>query len=612
MSGICGLISTRPAPPWHSRDIENIARVAAPQARATTVHAPEATFAAVASSIPAEVHQVDGILAAVHGHAQWPDGELASVARTRGAAAALAESYIRYRADCVLHVRGPCAIAVADTRRRSGLLAIDRLGIRGLCYAMRGDVLVFGTRADHVAAHAAVGRALSDQAIFNYLHGHVVASPCSIYANVGKLRPGERIVLDDGKLRHEYYWRLVYVDRSEQPIAELEDRFRGLARAGVQRAVRDEAVGAFLSGGTDSSTVTGMLTQALGRSVDTYSIGFNADGFDEIEYARIAARHFHATVHERYVTPGDVVDAIPRIAAACDEPFGNASIVPAYYCARMAQEDGKRLLLAGDGGDELFGGNARYAKQKVFEAYWMLPRPLRQRVVEPLVIGMPGAASIPALRKLQRYVQQARVPLPDRLETYNFLEREPLSGLLAPEFLARVDPHLPAALARDAFRRAESRSVLNRMMHLDLKQTLADNDLRKVNIACELAGIGVAYPLLDEDLVEFSGLVPPGQKVKGLRLRFLFKQALRDFLPPETIAKTKHGFGLPFGIWLQSDRRLREMAGDSLASLRGRAILRDAYLDRLASMHGEEHASYYGVMVWVLMMLEQWLRAHGQ
>jgi asparagine synthase (glutamine-hydrolysing) len=165
---------------------------------------------------------------------------------------------------------------------------------------------------------------------------------------------------------------------------------------------------------------------------------------------------------------------------------------------------------------------------------------------------------------------------------------------------------------REVYGRTASAATINRMMHLDLKITLADNDLRKVNQACELAGVEVAYPLLDDRMMAFAASVPPGMQLRGTRLRWFFKQALRDFLPPQTLRKRKQGFGTPVGLWMTGHAPLRELTGDSLAALRGRGILRPTYLDWVLRQHRETHTSYYGVMLWVLVMLEQWLQARGR
>jgi asparagine synthase (glutamine-hydrolysing) len=369
-------------------------------------------------------------------------------------------------------------------------------------------------------------------------------------------------------------------------------------------------VGAFLSGGTDSSTVSGLLTQSTGRSARTFSVGFSAQGYDEIEYARIASRHFGTESREIYVTPKDVAEVLPLVAQAYDEPFGNASAVPTYLCARLARDTGVGLLLAGDGGDEIFGGNARYAKQKVFERYSHLPLAARQ-VVEPALLAVPGAKWIPPLRKLQSYVRQASIPLPDRLQTYNFLHRHPLEQILEPGFLREIDSDRPLALMRDAFRQSDSSDEVDRMMDLDLKFILADNDLRKVCRMCEVAGVEVRFPMLADELVEFSGQIPAPLKVKGTRLRHFFKHALRDFLPPEIVAKPKHGFGLPFGLWLASDADLAEQTRGTLARFANRRIVRADYIARLWQEHAETHAGYFGEMIWVLAQLELWLQHHA-
>ena len=560
--------------------------------------------------LPSGTHSNGAVIATIIGRLSWENPDLARLARDAGDAAALVRAYEQHGDDCVTRMRGPFAIAVIDGARKRGLLAIDRMGIRSLFYAAAGGGIVFGSTATAVAAHPSVGRRLSRQGIFNYLYSENVPSPGSIYEGVSKLLPGQRLVVDGPTARTDFYWRMDYGPAGEVSVAAQREEFRRLLRDAVSRTLIDDEVGAFLSGGTDSSTVAGMLTRVGAGPADTYSIGFEAEGFDEMEYARISARHFGTRAHEYYVTPRDVVDAIPLIAAGYDEPFGNASAIPTYFCARLARADGKRALLAGDGGDEIFGGNARYAKQKIFEWYGKAPAVIRRALLEPLLFSGEWVGHVAPLRKARSYVQQARVPLPDRLETYNFLEREALAEIFEPDFLRGIDPHQPRDIAREVYGRTTSTSAVNRMMHLDLKETLADNDLRKVNRTCELAGIEVRYPLLDEDLVAFSGHLSPSQKVRGLQLRPFFKESLSDFLPPETIKKSKHGFGLPFGLWMERDAALRDVAVESLRSFMRRGYLRTSYVNRLLDQHQTTHATYFGVMIWIVMMLERWLVAH--
>ena len=508
-------------------------------------------------------------------------------------------------------MHGSFALAVVDTQANTVLLAIDRVGVHSLSFAsVGGKALVFASRADAVAAHPAVGKRLSSQALFNYFYFHDIPAPGTIYEGIEKLLPGQYVWFADGRLERDYYWHLNYRDESRSDFAGMSEQFRNVLQESVARAADGDDPAAFLSGGTDSSTVAGVLTELRGKPARTYSIGFSADGFDEMAYARIAAKHFGLDMREYYLKPEDILSAIPVIAQHYDEPFANESAVPTLFCARMAQADGYRAILAGDGGDELFGGNARYAKQKIFEAYHALPNAVRSGLIEPFA-ALPGLGRFPPTRKLQSYLRQANIPLPERMESYNYIYRQPLERMFTADFLKEVDAGMPAAWLRDAYDRTQSDSYLNCMMHLDLKFTLADNDLRKVNGMAEAAGIEVRYPLLDDALVAFSGEVPPDWKVKGHCLRWFFKSALKGYLPEEIIRKRKHGFGLPFGVWARDYAPLRERIEDRLSDFRQRGWLQPAYIDHIRAEHMTGHATYFGKMLWVILMLEEWAERHA-
>ena len=551
-----------------------------------------------------------GCIAAVLGRPRWTDVTAGEQAATWGHAAAALALHRKRGADLLQDMKGNFALVLIDTRNRRLVLAVDRCGAERLCFAQRGSLLVFSTSARAVARHPSVKAPINRQALFDYLYCHMVPSPDTAFDHVEKLLPAECVQIDGSAINRRFYWHLAYDASGAADEAGRKRQFVELVQQAVARQNDVRPTGAFLSGGTDSSTVSGMLGRVTGKPAETFSIGFDAQGFDELDYARITSRHFSTRAHEYYVTPDDVAEAIPLIAGAYDEPFGNASAAPTYFCAKLARESGMEIVLAGDGGDEFFGGNARYAKQGVFEHYHGLPSALR-RVVEPLILNFPLGASLWPVRKAQSYVRQARIPLPDRLETYNFLHRDSLQEIFDPAFLDAVDTDRPLALMREAYSRCASPNPVERMMHLDHKFTLADNDLRKVSRMCEAAGIEVRFPFLDDDLVAFSGTLRTDQKVDGGKLRVLFKDALRGFLPDETIAKSKHGFGLPFGVWLNSHPALQSLAQDALASLAQRCIVRPAYLEHLRKEHASGHASYYGVMIWVLVQLELWLQHNG-
>ena len=353
-----------------------------------------------------------------------------------------------------------------------------------------------------------------------------------------------------------------------------------------------------------------MIGEVAGRPAATYSIGFEAEGYDEMEYARIAARHFRCEHHEYYVTPDDLVAAIPNAAAHFDQPFGNSSALPAYYCARVARDDGVSKLLAGDGGDELFGGNSRYAMQRIFSWYERVPASLRSGILEPLFM-QPLVAKTPLIRKGASYIRMAKMQMPDRLGIFNLLDRIGAAEVLCPALLSAADVGAPLRQKREVWHAARADDLVNRMLAFDWRYTLAEADLPKVCGATQLAGIAVGFPLLEPGLLSLALRMPPSGKLKGLRLRWFFKQALRGFLPDAIITKKKQGFGLPFGVWATRHGPLFRLAADSLDSLAGRGIVRPEFIKMLLSEHLSAHPGYYGEMVWILMMLEQWLRRHA-
>jgi len=558
----------------------------------------------------AETLSQDGISVSVLGTPLWHDATLAAVQKESGNAAALLQAYRSGGQECLQKIRGAFAIALIDEEKSRQIYAIDRMGIYGLYYhhAPSGQLIV-ATDLASIGKFPQVSLTIDPQGIFNYLYFEMVPSPGTIYQGVNKLQPGQCLVIDANGLQTPFYWNPRFEIDNHSDIAWLSDKLRSLLDNAVKRCDVDQNSGAFLSGGLDSSTVVGVYSKLSPRP-RSFSIGFDAKGFDEIEFARISAKQFNSELIEYYVTPADVADAVQKIAAYYEEPFGNASAIPTYYCAKLARDHGVNKLLAGDGGDELFAGNARYAQQKIFELYFSVPSLLRKGLVEPLATAMPFGDALWPIRKLRSYIKQANVRLPHRLQSYNFLEREGIASIFHPDFLATVNVNAPAQAYQSTYDRADAGDILNKMLFLDWKFTLADNDLRKVSHMCHLAGIDVRYPMLDEDLVAFSCQVPPALKLKGVKLRYFYKNALADFLPEATLNKSKHGFGLPFGVWLKNDPALQALAFDNLSRIKARGIFSENFVDTLIQQHKEGHANYYGVMIWAVMMLELWLTTH--
>ena len=547
----------------------------------------------------------------IEGYPYWKSEDHRKHADKNGNLATVAQLYRKKGQKYLEDIAGSFKIIVYDKSNEKLSIAIDRMGQRSCYYAQRGQNLIFSSRADSIISHPFIEAKLSQQGIYNYVYYHAVPSPGSIYTGVNKLINSEYLVLNNNKLSCNRYWTPSFQEKNYCSTNELSEEMLEIIERCVGRAGNNDAVGAFLSGGLDSSTVAGMLSKVSNQKAQTFSIGFDVDGYDEMEYARIASKHFATEQNEYYVTPEDVVDMVPKIAKFIDEPFGNSSALPAYFCARMAKDRGVGRLLAGDGGDEIFAGNERYIKQGVFEQYLKLPKVLRSLLIEPAFLHNPLAKHIPLVKKINSYVTQAKIPLPDRLETYNFLHRHAVNEIFSPEFLKEVDVDQPLKILRETYQGVDDATPLNRMMLLDWKRTLHDNDLVKVNRMCELAGVEVVYPLLDDELVEFSCQIPSNIKLKDGKLRWFYKEAIKEFLPSEIINKSKQGFGLPFGVWTSEHKNLQEMAYSALLSLKQRNIFRDEFIDQTIKMHQSVHAKFYGELVWILMMLELWIASRS-
>ena len=484
-------------------------------------------------------------------------------------------------------------------------LSVDRFAIHSLCYRVVDGQLRSAARADELADATTP---IDPQAIFDYLYFHVIPSPRTIYKGIYRLPPGHSATLENGQVKVTCNWQPVFDEVRNPSFEALKAEFRQLLQDAVATQLDGTKPASFLSGGTDSSTVAGMIGLASGKVAHTYSIGFDAQGYDEMAYARLASKHFKTHHHEYYVTPDDLVRSIADVAASFDQPFGNSSVLPSYYCAKMAVDDGVTKILTGDGGDELFGGNSRYAKQRQFGYYQNVPKVFQKALLEPF-LNSKLAANFAITRKGLSYVEQARVPMPDRLHMVNLIMHLGPAEVLTPGFLASIDITAPLQLERQVWNSAKNCSPLNQALAYDWRFTLAENDLPKVIGSASFAGLPLGFPMLDDRLLTFSLKLPTHYKLKGLQLRWFFKEALRGFLPDEILIKKKQGFGLPFGVWANTHSALKKLATDSLRNLAGRGVVRSDFIELLLTQRLPEHPGYYGEMVWILMMLEQWLSA---
>jgi asparagine synthase (glutamine-hydrolysing) len=532
--------------------------------------------------------------------------------RPQSDAGLIGELYLLYGQRVFEMLTGPFSVCLVDKITRKLIVVIDRLGIKPIVYYSDKNSFIFGSRIQTLLPLASAdAREIDNEALMDYLNFSAVPTPKTIFRRIRKLPPGHFLAVKGGDLSPQLtkYCDISYPIENRGKkyfLKEIPEAVEASVKLVLgHEMLKGRRVGAFLSGGTDSSTVTGMMKKISG-SVKTFSIGFDEPGYNELDYAHITARHFGAQHHEYVVTPDDVLRSVDSVIDAFDEPFGNASAVPTYFCARLAKENGIDTLMAGDGGDEIFGGNERYAADKIFSNYYKIPCSLRKRVIEPLVASAPAA--LPVIERGKKYIRRANIPHPERFFSYNPVSAMGKEVIFSPEFLNAVNGYDPVAWARELYETVEAEDELNKLLYIDMKFTITDNDLRKVNAASEKVGLRVAYPLLDRKLVDLTCTMPASLKVRGRTLRYLFKKAFTGFLPADVIRKKKHGFGLPIGIWIRTKKNITDFVMDALRgpSCTISPFFRNGFIDELFKLHRENGVAFYGDIIWNLLVLELW------
>ncbi|HXY05924.1 MAG TPA: asparagine synthase C-terminal domain-containing protein [Burkholderiaceae bacterium] len=506
--------------------------------------------------------------------------------------------------------RGRYAIVLWDAPSRQVVVCADAFRTYPIYYAVGADWFVCASDLRLILATGLVSPRPQLASLYHYLNFSYVPSPHNALAGIEKLPAGHVLEAGPGRAQTRKAWNLVY--REDLPgddatrAAELRDRI--VATVEQHRPEPERRWGTFLSGGTDSSSISGILA-AQDRSVrvDSFSIGFDESGFDELGYSRIASQHFGLRAHERKVSEADAVALIPRLASTFDEPFGNSSAIPTYCCAELAARSGIELLIAGDGGDEIFGGNERYRKDQIFGAYHRAPGALR--AAGRLVARLLDPVDLRFANRVKNFIYRGSLPNPDRFYSDDSFASDHFNELLSDDFRAAVGRDDSLQLQREVYWSANADAELNRLMHLDLMMTIADNDVVKVVRTTRAAGVGVDFPYLDRALVEFTGRLPWRDKVRGLEKRYLFKRSMAGILPEEIQKKKKHGFGLPVTIWLRRPGPFRDLVNDVVLAPRAlkRGYFAPEFIRDLLRRH-ERGAWDYSAEIYILLMLELWHR----
>lgn len=521
----------------------------------------------------------------------------------------LAANFRKYPAQWAANIHGNFAAIIFDEQKQSIIAAIDRIGIRPLCWHRRGDTIYVASRINAIKA-VCPDIEIDPSSIYTFMHHDMIPAPLTIYKGVKKLEAGIALTAGPNQLKLERYWDITSTPKLKERTDDIADQvYEKLnhAVAAMSNGIADPGkVGCFLSGGTDSSSICGLLSKQQQNPVEAFSIGFPENGYDEMSYARIAANAYGLKHHEFYTQPQDVLDALPKLVRSYDEPFGNSSIIPAYFCALEAKANGIDYLLAGDGGDEIFAGNERYSMQQVFRNYFKAPAIIRKGLLEPFILNRLEKLPIRLFRKAGSYIRRAKMSEVERIYSYTYVTDE---EIFDSSFLANTDIEPAMHIPQEHFQRLGDAEKLDRHLYLDMKMTITDNDLVKVTHMAELAGVRARYPMLDQNLVDYAFRIPTKLKLAGAnQLRYIFKHAFRELLPDEIINKTKHGFGLPISIWFRDNPKIKQFAKEVLFDQNHlqRGYFRKDFVEKLWKLQLEDRTPYYGTVLWKLLILELW------
>jgi asparagine synthase (glutamine-hydrolysing) len=530
--------------------------------------------------------------------------------RTHSDTEAIVHLYEEKGPDCVRDLRGMFAFAIWDGPRRRLFMARDRLGQKPLAYRLEPRRIVFGSEMKAVLRAPGVPRELDVEALHDYLTYQYVPHPKTMFRGIRKLPPAHYLLWEEGQARVEEYWRPPFGPGARRSEGEYVDRLRVLMTESVRlRMIADVPLGAFLSGGMDSSIVVGLMAGLSSSPVKTFSIGFEEKRYDELEYARIVARRF-GTEHRELVVRPNAVEIIPKLVRHYDEPFADSSAIPTFYVSEMTRAHVK-VALTGDAGDEGFAGYPRYRAIKLAQLFDRLPGPLRRGLAGRMWRYFPASVEAKTFRRrLRRLFEALNLPPRERYVRWcAIFDDERKEALYSPELRARLAGIRSARVFDEEYEKVAEMDFLGATTFVDFMRYLPDDLLVKVDIASMAYGLECRAPFLDHKLVEFIGEVPTGLKLRGMTPKYLLRRAFGDLLPKEIMGRAKMGFGVPIAEWFRGD--LKDYVRDALldSTALGRGYFDPAYVRRLV----DEHVSArwdHGYRLWSLLMFELWCREY--
>lgn len=518
--------------------------------------------------------------------------------------------YEEYGRECVKQLRGQFAFALWDSRQRGLLLARDRLGQKPLLYAFTPDGLTFASEIKALLQDPAVSDEVDEVALHHYLTYQYVPRPRTAFQQIRKLPPASTIWWQEGQISLERYWHLQYTPKLKLTEDEAAEQLLELLRQATRmRLMSDVPLGAFLSGGIDSSAVVALMAEASHEPVKTFAIGFDDQSFNELAYARQVAELYDTDHHEFMITP-DALTVLPELVWAYGEPFADSSALPTYYVAQQTRQH-VTVALNGDGGDEAFAGYERYRATRLAAKYEQLPRWLREGLITPLVSRLPESTGrrdlLPRLKRFIMAIDQT----PERRYAgwITLLDNATKTGLYTPEFARRMADIDSISLLEEMYCQADSPDFVEQTQFVDVQTYLPDDLLIKVDIATMVHSLEGRSPFLDHKLAEFAARLPVDYKLAGRTHKHILKQALARHLPASILHREKQGFGMPLGHWFR--HQLKSVAYEVLLEPRTqqRGLLNGSAVKNLLDEHTAGQVNH-GYRIWELLFLELWFRTY--
>ncbi len=517
--------------------------------------------------------------------------------------------YDEYGEGCLQHLRGMFAFAIWDETEKTLFLARDRVGKKPLLYSHQtnGD-LIFGSEFQAVLQHPSVSREVDMNAIDSYMTYLCVPAPQTAFKQIRKLEPGHWLRWENGEIETRRYWLPDFTKKikisEEDAIVETT---RIVREATKMRLISEVPLGAFLSGGVDSSVVVALMAQESNDPVKTFSIGFDEQDFSELKYARRVAEHVGAEYNEFIVRP-NAMDVLPTLVEHYGEPYADSSAIPTYYVSKETRQH-VTVALNGDGGDESFGGYERYAAMQLAETYQRFPGLLRKAFIEAPVGLLPSSElKRTRIRDVQRFVLAANLPRNERYYYWmsNIKDRFK-DDLYTNEFKAATQENRPFHFLEQWYKQANGTGLLDSTLLADQMTYLPNDLLVKVDIASMANSLEARSPLLDHKVIEFAASLPENLKMRRFQTKYLLKKVAARLVPKEVIYRQKMGFGVPIGKWFRGEMRdfVHSVLLSEKAMKRG---LTDPAMVRQWVEHHETGVADHTHHIWALLMLELWFR----